>query len=98
MVMKEIVAVAKRGLTNRGNPRWYWVVLECGHVLLLHYSLSLSADEFMLKQGLKPKKRCKDCKNNKPVDLETLSEFTPWKVWEEQNFLNRFKKNTEEKQ
>ena len=97
MVKRKIVAIAKRGLTNRGNPRWYWVVLECGHVLLKHYSPSMSVDEFLLIQGLKPKKRCKDCKNNKSVNLEMLREFTPWIVWNEQNF-NRFKKTTEEKQ
>lgn len=93
MIKKEIVAITKTGgLTQRGNPRTIWVILECGHILLKHYSASVRIDEFTLLQGLKPKKRCKKCENKESVNVEWLREFTPYKVWDAQNFYRFLKK------
>jgi len=92
MIKRKIVAIQKYGTTNRGNPKSYWIVLECGHVYVTSHSPSISIDDFMLHQNLNPTKRCKECERNKPVDLEMLKQFTPYKVWNEQNF-SRFEES-----
>ena len=87
MIKREIVAITKTGgLTRRGNPKEYWIVLECGHIKLTSYLASVHIDEFCFLKGLKPKKRCKDCENNEPVNVKLLGQFTPYKVWKAQNF------------
>jgi hypothetical protein len=42
--------------------------------------------QFALGKGMKPKHKCYDCINNKPISLTALQQETPRWVWNEQNF------------
>ena len=86
-IMREIVFIRKQGeLTRQGHYKIYWIILECGHVILTHYSAKTHVDEFCLLQKLKPKRRCRYCEQSKPVDVEILSHVTPYKIWKALNF------------
>lgn len=89
--LRKIVFIKKEGLTRRGKPRTYWIVLECGHIILTSYSASTHIDEFCLLQGLEPKKRCRRCEKGEPIDVDLLSQLTPYRIWKAQNF-DRFVK------
>ena len=91
MIRQKIIAITKQGITSRGNPSDYWVVLECGHVYVTSYSINIRIKEFSLLQNLNPTSRCRDCEQKRPVSVELLEKYTPYKVWNAQNF-DRFRK------
>ena len=87
MIKKKIVAITKHGITRRGHPRTISVVLECGHVHITSYSIHIAVKEFLLSNSLNGAiMRCRDCEFNRPVNVELLKTYTPYKVWNEQNF------------
>lgn len=90
-IRKRIVFITKYGMTTRGHARNYWIILECGHVHVTSYSIHVHLNEFELLQGMKPLMRCRDCEGNKPPDLELLKRFTPYRIWDAENF-DRFEK------
>ena len=95
-IKRKIVSIWKQGLTSRGHAEDYWIVLECGHVHVTSYSIGIHLKEFALSQNMSPVMRCRDCEQSKPVSVELLEKYTPYRIWREQNFKRFKKEETEE--
>lgn len=78
-------------LTNRGNPTYYFFLMECGHGYIEHHSAKVVLDIFQIelfyqkKAGVEilPNKMCRRCYGETKPSKELMGRFP-------QKIFNRF--------
>jgi len=73
-IKRKALAIVTQGITSRGNPRYYWYLLECGHTLLNFHNANNFLDLFLMKKSFRVLKVCRNCssRSDKPIDFERI--------------------------
>jgi hypothetical protein len=82
-VKRNVIGITKsRELTQQGNPRDYWYVLDCGHTTYEHHTSRIHLQYMMINEvknhTFPITKFCDKCQRNKPVDQEQTAEILGW--------------------
>jgi len=76
-VKRNVIGItASRDLTQQGNPKEYWYVLDCGHAIYEYYTAKLHL-QYMMMNVIKDHdfpitKFCDQCQRNKPANPEMI--------------------------
>lgn len=83
-VMRKVLSIVTWGETQKGNPRIYWYLFECGHIQLFLHRAAMSLDMFSLKQNLEVKRMCYKCSHGskRPLskDKEIADDIFPYRI------------------
>jgi len=65
-------------LTQQGNPRTYWYILECGHIMTESHSARVAIQGFCRELNVPVIRNCRKCQYGKAVDLKLLKDIMDW--------------------